>query len=115
MKCRWTIIGVDDVPTSFRWYPSLFGQPETRPGAMPTSARSSIPTEPSCLQSPAARPAHATASPSKTHRSSPGTRSLVPSAITGRTPDSVCHNSTVFFAYAGSRATARSPTSAFAE
>jgi predicted enzyme related to lactoylglutathione lyase len=31
MKRTWTIIGVDDVPTSFRWYQSLFGQPETRP------------------------------------------------------------------------------------
>ncbi len=32
MKRTWTIIGVDDVPTSFGWYQSLFGQPETRPG-----------------------------------------------------------------------------------
>lgn len=28
----WTIIGVNDVPRSFQWYQSLFGQPETRPG-----------------------------------------------------------------------------------
>ena len=28
----WPIIGVRDVPASFRWYQSLFGQPETRPG-----------------------------------------------------------------------------------
>ena len=28
----WTIIGVKDVPLSFKWYQSLFGQPETAPG-----------------------------------------------------------------------------------
>ena len=27
MKRTWTIIGVRDVPTSFKWYQSLFGQP----------------------------------------------------------------------------------------
>ena len=27
----WTIIGVRDVPGSFHWYQSLFGQPETSP------------------------------------------------------------------------------------
>jgi catechol 2,3-dioxygenase-like lactoylglutathione lyase family enzyme len=32
MKRTWTIIGVRDVPSSFKWYQSLFGQPETRPG-----------------------------------------------------------------------------------
>ena len=32
MKRTWTIIGVSDVPNSFKWYQSLFGQPETRPG-----------------------------------------------------------------------------------
>jgi catechol 2,3-dioxygenase-like lactoylglutathione lyase family enzyme len=32
MRRTWTIIGVSDVPTSFKWYQSLFGQPETRPG-----------------------------------------------------------------------------------
>src|SRR5213080_309690 len=32
MKRIWTIIGVSDVPNSFKWYQSLFGQPETRPG-----------------------------------------------------------------------------------
>ena len=32
MKRTWTIIGVSDVPASFKWYQSLFGQPETRPG-----------------------------------------------------------------------------------
>jgi catechol 2,3-dioxygenase-like lactoylglutathione lyase family enzyme len=32
MKRTWTIIGVSDVPTSFKWYQSLFGQPETQPG-----------------------------------------------------------------------------------
>ena len=31
MKRTWTIIGVSDVPSSFRWYQSLFGQPETAP------------------------------------------------------------------------------------
>jgi len=31
MKRTWTIIGVGDVPASFRWYQSLFGQPETSP------------------------------------------------------------------------------------
>jgi predicted enzyme related to lactoylglutathione lyase len=32
MKCTWTIIGVSDVRGSFKWYQSLFGQPETAPG-----------------------------------------------------------------------------------
>jgi len=32
MKRIWTIIGVKDVPASFKWYQSLFGQPETPPG-----------------------------------------------------------------------------------
>jgi catechol 2,3-dioxygenase-like lactoylglutathione lyase family enzyme len=31
MKHIWTIIGVSDVPGSFKWYQSLFGQPETPP------------------------------------------------------------------------------------
>ena len=31
MKRTWTIIGIRDVPASFRWYQSLFGQPETSP------------------------------------------------------------------------------------
>jgi catechol 2,3-dioxygenase-like lactoylglutathione lyase family enzyme len=31
MKRTWTIIGVTDVPSSYKWYQSLFGQPETRP------------------------------------------------------------------------------------
>jgi catechol 2,3-dioxygenase-like lactoylglutathione lyase family enzyme len=31
MKRTWTVIGVRDVPSSFIWYQSLFGQPETRP------------------------------------------------------------------------------------
>ena len=31
MKRTWTIIGVSDVPRSFKWYQSLFGQPATRP------------------------------------------------------------------------------------
>jgi len=32
MKRTWTIIGVTDVPGSFKWYQSLFGQPKTLPG-----------------------------------------------------------------------------------
>ena len=32
MKRIWTIIGVRDVPQSFRWYQSLFGQTPTSPG-----------------------------------------------------------------------------------
>ena len=32
MKRTWTIIGVSDVPSSFKWYQMLFGQPETQPG-----------------------------------------------------------------------------------
>src|SRR5215471_14013295 len=31
VKRTWTIIGVRDVPTSFRWYQSLFGQRPTLP------------------------------------------------------------------------------------
>src|SRR5262245_60150436 len=31
MKRTWTIIGVAGVARSFRWYQSLFGQPETAP------------------------------------------------------------------------------------
>ena len=31
MKRIWTIIGVSDVPRSFKWYESLLGLPETRP------------------------------------------------------------------------------------
>jgi catechol 2,3-dioxygenase-like lactoylglutathione lyase family enzyme len=31
MKRTWTIIGVRDVPASFTWYQSLFGQPATLP------------------------------------------------------------------------------------
>jgi catechol 2,3-dioxygenase-like lactoylglutathione lyase family enzyme len=32
MKRTWTIIGVRDVPASFKWYQSLFGQPAGRLG-----------------------------------------------------------------------------------
>jgi catechol 2,3-dioxygenase-like lactoylglutathione lyase family enzyme len=32
MKRTWTIIGVRDVPASFKWYQSLFGQAEAPPG-----------------------------------------------------------------------------------
>src|SRR6476660_1722162 len=31
MKRMWTIIGVDDVSQSFKWYQSLLGLPETAP------------------------------------------------------------------------------------
>ncbi len=31
MKRTWTIIGVEDVAVSFRWYQSLLGLPETAP------------------------------------------------------------------------------------
>ncbi len=31
MKRTWTIIGVKDVPSSFKWYQSLFGQPAMPP------------------------------------------------------------------------------------
>jgi catechol 2,3-dioxygenase-like lactoylglutathione lyase family enzyme len=31
MKRTWTILGVADVRASFKWYQSLFGQPETEP------------------------------------------------------------------------------------
>lgn len=31
MKRTWTIIGVGDVPASFKWYQVLFGQPATPP------------------------------------------------------------------------------------
>ena len=31
MKRTWTIIGVGDVPASFKWYLSLFGLPQTAP------------------------------------------------------------------------------------
>src|ERR1700733_1680093 len=31
MKRTWTIIGVADVPQSYRWYQSLLGLPETAP------------------------------------------------------------------------------------
>jgi predicted enzyme related to lactoylglutathione lyase len=31
MKRTWTIVAVCDVPSSFKWYRSLFGQPESQP------------------------------------------------------------------------------------
>jgi predicted enzyme related to lactoylglutathione lyase len=31
MKRTWTIIGVEDVPNSFKWYQTLFGQQKTLP------------------------------------------------------------------------------------
>jgi catechol 2,3-dioxygenase-like lactoylglutathione lyase family enzyme len=32
LKRTWTIVGVGDVPRSFRWYQSLFGEAPTQPG-----------------------------------------------------------------------------------
>lgn len=32
MKRIWTIIGVHDVPSSFKWYQTLLGLPHTQPG-----------------------------------------------------------------------------------
>jgi len=32
MRRAWTVIGVKDVASSFKWYQSLFGLPETSPG-----------------------------------------------------------------------------------
>jgi catechol 2,3-dioxygenase-like lactoylglutathione lyase family enzyme len=32
MRRTWTIIGVTDVPASFKWYQSLFGMRERQPG-----------------------------------------------------------------------------------
>ena len=37
MKRTWTIIGVSDVAKSFKWYQSLFGQPETEPHVNPNT------------------------------------------------------------------------------
>jgi catechol 2,3-dioxygenase-like lactoylglutathione lyase family enzyme len=31
MRRTWTIVGVSDVPSSFKWYQSLLGLPETAP------------------------------------------------------------------------------------
>lgn len=47
MKRLWTIIGADDVPRSFNWYPALLGQ---TPGSPHTTIldKSSIATELSC-------------------------------------------------------------------
>ena len=50
MKRTWTIIGVSDVPSSFKWYQSLFGQPETQPGHA-DFGQTSIRTELSCSAS----------------------------------------------------------------
>jgi hypothetical protein len=47
MKRTWTIIGVSDVPGSFNWYQSLFGQPRTAP-EHDYFGQSSIPMERSC-------------------------------------------------------------------
>jgi hypothetical protein len=38
MKRTWTIIGVRDVAASFKWYLTLFGQPETPPNHRHSSA-----------------------------------------------------------------------------
>jgi hypothetical protein len=36
MKRTWTIIGVGDVPGSFKWYQSLLGLPATAPAHDPS-------------------------------------------------------------------------------
>ena len=38
MKRTWTIIGVNDVPASFKWYQAILGQPETAPAQPPAAA-----------------------------------------------------------------------------
>jgi len=50
MKRTWTIIGVSDVPSSFKWYQSLFGQPRHNP-PIPSLVRSSIRMELFCSAS----------------------------------------------------------------
>ena len=55
MKRTWTIIGVSDVPGSFKWYQSLFGQPESFP-PMPTLGKSSIRMERFCSASTSGAP-----------------------------------------------------------
>ena len=50
MKRTWTIIGVGDVPASFGWYQTLFGQPAALL-PMPTLGKSSIRMELSCSAS----------------------------------------------------------------
>jgi hypothetical protein len=47
MRRTWTIIGVGDVPCSFKWYQSLLGLPETTP-AHDYSVKSSTRMERSC-------------------------------------------------------------------
>ena len=39
MKRTWTIIGVGDVPGSFKWYQALFGQPATLPASTKATLR----------------------------------------------------------------------------
>jgi hypothetical protein len=46
MKRMWTIIGVAEVPRSFKWYQSLLDLPETAPA--PTSGKSSTRMERFC-------------------------------------------------------------------
>jgi hypothetical protein len=55
MKRTWTIIGVGDVPDSFKWYHALFGQ---RPPFLPMIAlgKSSIQMELSCSASMSGAP-----------------------------------------------------------
>jgi hypothetical protein len=48
MKRTWTIIGVRDVPASFKWREPLFGHPPTPP-ATTTLGKSTIRMEPSCF------------------------------------------------------------------
>ncbi len=37
MKRTWTIVGVADVPQSFKWYQSLLGLTETAPAVNPST------------------------------------------------------------------------------
>lgn len=55
MKRTWTIIGVGDVPGSFKWYQALFGQPATFPPTI-TLRKSSIQMELFCSVSTSGAP-----------------------------------------------------------
>ena len=48
MKRTWTIIGVADVPQSFKWYQSLLGLPEAAPAHELLWAKSSTRMERYC-------------------------------------------------------------------
>jgi hypothetical protein len=55
MKRTWTIIGVGDVPGSFKWYQALFGQPAAFL-PMTTLRKSSIQMERFCSVSTSGAP-----------------------------------------------------------